>query len=345
MTRRVNVAVAGATGQVGTVMRRLLEERAFPVGQVRFFASARSAGLTLPYAGREITVEDIATADPTGIDIALFSIGAGASIVHAPRFAAAGAIVIDNSSAWRADPQVPLIVAEVNGHEAANPPKGIVANPNCTTMAAMPPLAPLHREAGLRRLIISTYQAVSGAGKAGTAELVAQVHAAQSQDIAALAHDGHAVALPEPAVFAGPIAYNFLPLAGSLLADGSGETSEEAKLRHESRRILAIPDLDVAGTCVRVPVFTGHGVAVTAQFAEPIGPVRALELLRTAPGVRLVDVPTPLDAAGTDPILVGRVRDCAAIPDGRGLSFFCVGDNLRKGAALNTVQIAELVAV
>ncbi|MDR1151025.1 MAG: aspartate-semialdehyde dehydrogenase [Bifidobacteriaceae bacterium] len=344
MRKRVNVAVVGATGQVGGVMRRLLEERGFPVGDVRFFASARSAGLTLPFAGREIVVEDVDVADPSGLDIAVFSAGARASQLYAPRFAAAGAIVIDNSSAWRSNPEVPLIVAEVNGHEVAHVPRRIIANPNCTTMAAMPALGPLHREAGLRRMIVATYQAVSGAGLRGTAELATQVREASAHDIAGLAHDGQAVTLRAPEVFPKPIAFNFIPLAGSILDDGSGETGEEAKLRNESRRILGIPDLAVSGTCVRVPVFTGHGVSINAEFSSPISPIRATELLSTAPGVRLVDIPAPLDAAGRDPVLVGRIREDSSVPDGRGLALFCVGDNLRKGAALNAIQVAELVA-
>jgi aspartate-semialdehyde dehydrogenase len=344
MTRHWNVAVVGATGQVGTVMRDLLARRNFPVGEVRFFASARSAGLTLPFGDRDITVEDVAVADPSGIDIALFSIGATASQLYAPTFAAAGATVIDNSSAWRLDPAVPLVVAEVNGEAVADTPKGIIANPNCTTMAAMPALGPLHREAGLRRLVVSTYQAVSGAGLKGSAELVTQVRRAEGQDLGALAHDGGAVDLGAPEVFAGPIAFNFLPLAGSFLTDGSGETGEEVKLRHESRRILGIPDLAVSGTCVRVPVFTGHGVSLNAEFENPIGPDRARALLAGAPGVRLVEVPTPLAAAGGDPVLVGRIRQDFSVPDGKGLALFCVGDNLRKGAALNAIQIAELIA-
>ncbi|MDR1293524.1 MAG: aspartate-semialdehyde dehydrogenase [Bifidobacteriaceae bacterium] len=344
MTGRFTVAVVGATGQVGGVMRRLLAERDFPVAQVRFFASARSAGVSLPWAGREVTVEDVDAADPSGVDIALFSAGALASQVYAPRFAATGAIVIDNSSAWRSDPEVPLIVAEVNGHEVAHLPKGIIANPNCTTMAAMPALGPLHREAGLRRMIVATYQAVSGAGLRGTRELAMQAASAARHDMAALAHDGQAFAVPAPEVFPLPIAFNFIPLAGAILDDGSGETGEEAKLRNESRRILDIPDLAVSGTCVRVPVFTGHGVSVNAEFSSPITPARATELLATAPGVRLADIPAPLDAAGRDPVLVGRIREDFSVPDGRGLALFCVGDNLRKGAALNAIQVAELVA-
>ncbi|MDR0432409.1 MAG: aspartate-semialdehyde dehydrogenase [Bifidobacteriaceae bacterium] len=344
MTRKLNVGIVGATGQVGGVMRKLVAERGFPVASIRFFASSRSAGLTLPFAGQEITVEDVETADPSGLDIALFSAGATASKMYAPRFAAAGVKVIDNSSAWRADPDVPLVVAEVNGHELSNLPKGIIANPNCTTMAAMPALGPLHRKAGLRRMVIATYQAVSGAGLRGTAELVDQIRATEPQDISGLAHDGAAVHLPAPQAFPEPIAFNFIPMAGSLNADGSGETAEEAKLRNESRRILGIPNLPVSGTCVRVPVFTGHGVAVNAEFDSPITPAEATQLLADAPGVRLVDIPTPLRAAGGDPVLVGRIRQDQSIPDGRGLALFCVGDNLRKGAALNAVQIAELLA-
>jgi aspartate-semialdehyde dehydrogenase len=344
MSSAISVAVVGATGQVGGVMRRLLEERSFPAAEVRFFASARSAGRRLVFGGLEVEVEDVATADISGIDIALFSIGAQGSKAYAPKFAAAGAVVIDNSSAWRADPEVPLVVAEVNPHDIGRLPRGIIANPNCTTMAAMPVLGPLHHEAGLRRMTIATYQAVSGAGLNGTAELAAQFRAACTQPIEALAHDGGAVVLPAPAVFAAPIAFNFLPMAGSLLEDGSGETSEEVKLRNESRRILGIPDLAVSGTCVRVPVFTGHGVAVNAEFTEALTPRRAVELLREAPGVRLVEAPTPLAAAGSDPVLVGRIRKDLSISDGKGLAFFCVGDNLRKGAALNALQIAELVA-
>jgi aspartate-semialdehyde dehydrogenase len=344
MSGRANIGVVGATGQVGRVMRRLLEERDFPVAGVRFFASERSAGLELPFRGREVSVENVATADPSGLDIALFSAGAGTSKVEAPRFAAAGVTVVDNSSAWRSDPDVPLVVSEVNGAEALTAPKGIIANPNCTTMAAMPVLAPLHREAGLVRLVVSTYQAVSGAGLKGTAELETQVRFAEDQDIAALAHDGHAVGFPPPAQFAAPIAFNVLPFAGDLLAGPEEETSEEAKLRFESRKILGLPDLKVIGTCVRVPVFTGHALAVNAEFARPITAARARDLLAVADGVRLVDIPTPLQAAGQDPVIAGRIRTDPTVAGGRGLALFVVGDNLRKGAALNAVQVAELLA-
>jgi aspartate-semialdehyde dehydrogenase len=339
----MRVGVFGATGQVGGVMRALLAERRFPVTEVRYFASVRSAGTTLPWAGREVVVEDTATADFSGLDLALFSNGKTASLATAPRVAAAGAIVVDNSSAWRMDPEVPLVVAEVNPDDASHPPKGIIANPNCTTMAAMPVLAPLHRAARLVRLQVATYQAVSGSGGAGVAELDGQAKAVVDQ-AAALAYDGSAVAFPAPAKYVKPIAYNVLPLAGSLVDDGSGETDEEQKLRNESRKILHIPDLRVSGTCVRVPVFTGHSLAVHAEFAEDLTPARASEILAGAPGVALMDVPTPLDAAGRDPSYVGRIRADQSAPAGKGLVMFISNDNLRKGAALNAVQIAELVA-
>ena len=338
------VAVVGATGQVGGVMRRLLDERDFPLTQIRYFASARSAGTTLPWRGEEILVEDAATADLSGIDIALFSAGGATSKALAEKYAAAGAIVIDNSSAWRMDPDVPLIVSEVNPQEIANARKGIIANPNCTTMAAMPVLKPLHAEAGLTRLVVSSYQAVSGSGLAGVSELEEQVRAAVTQDIAALTHDGQAVTLPAPKKYVAPIAFDVVPLAGSLVDDGSLETDEEQKLRNESRKILDIPDLLVSGTCVRVPVFTGHSLSINAEFERPISVDRATELLADAPGVELADVPTPLQAAGADPSFVGRLRQDQGVPGGKGLVMFIANDNLRKGAALNAVQIAELVA-
>ena len=343
MSRLPVVAVVGATGQVGAVMRRLLEEREFPMQQVRFLASARSAGTTLLWKGGEILVEDASTADLAGIDIALFSAGGASSKELAPKFAAAGAIVIDNSSAWRMDPDVPLVVSEVNPEAIAEARKGIIANPNCTTMAAMPVLRPLSDEAGLRRLIVSSYQAVSGSGLAGVSELEDQVRAAVIHDIAALTHDGAAVSLPEPRKYVRPIAFNVIPLAGSIVADGSLETDEEQKLRNESRKILGLPDLLVSGTCVRVPVFTGHSLSINAEFDRPISVERALELLAAAPGVEISEVPTPLQAAGADPSFVGRVRQDSSVPDGRGLALFVSSDNLRKGAALNAVQIAELV--
>ncbi len=339
----LRVGIVGATGQVGAVMRTLLAERNLPIEELRFFASERSAGTTLPWGDGEITVENAATADPTGLDIALFSAGASTSRVQAPRFAAAGVTVVDNSSAWRRDPEVPLVVSEVNPQDIANLPKGIIANPNCTTMAAMPMLKVLHDEAGLQRLIVSTYQAVSGSGLSGVEELDNQVQAVAA-DAARLTHDGRAVDFPAPKKYVAPIAFNVLPMAGSLVDDGSFETDEEQKLRHESRKILGIPELLVSGTCVRVPVFTGHSLSINAEFARPLSVARALELLAEAPGVQLTDVPTPLQAAGIDPSLVGRVRQDEGVPDGRGLALFVSNDNLRKGAALNTVQIAELLA-
>jgi len=338
----VRVGVVGATGQVGGVMRSLLEERNFPVDEIRFFASARSAGTTLPWRGRDVTVEDAATADPSGLDVALFSAGATSSRELAPRYAAAGAVVIDNSSAWRMDPEVPLVVSEVNGDEALRPPKGIVANPNCTTMAAMPVLKVLHDEAGLRKMIVSTYQAVSGGGLAGVDELDKQ--AREVTDVARdLTYDGEAVSFPAPTKFAKTIAYNVLPYAGKYVEDGSFETDEEQKLRNESRKILAIPDLLVSGTCVRVPVYTGHSLSINAEFARAISPARATDLLAKAPGVVVLDVPTPLEAAGKDPSYVGRIRQDSTVDGGRGLVLFVSNDNLRKGAALNAVQIAELL--
>ncbi len=339
----MRVGVFGATGQVGGVMRTLLAERDFPATEVRFFASARSAGRKLAWKDTEITVEDTDTADFSGLDLALFSNGKTASLASAPKVAAAGAVVIDNSSAWRMDPDVPLVVSEVNPEDALDPPKGIIANPNCTTMAAMPVLKPLHAAAGLVRLRVSTYQAVSGSGGAGVAELDGQVQAVAAH-AAELAFDGRAVDFPQADKYVKTIAYNVLPLAGSIVADGSGETDEEQKLRNESRKILHIPDLLVSGTCVRVPVFTGHSLAIHAEFADDLSPERATELLTGAPGVELMDVPTPLDAAGRDPSYVGRIRADQAAPQGKGLILFLSNDNLRKGAALNAVQIAELLA-
>ncbi len=343
MSRPLRLGVVGATGQVGVAMRQILEERGFPLEEIRFFASARSAGTVLPYAGREITVEDAATADPAGLDVALFSAGATTSRALAPRFAEAGVTVVDNSSAFRMDPDVPLVVSEVNPEAIAQARKGIIANPNCTTMAAMPVLKPLHDAAGLVRLIASTYQAVSGSGVAGVEELAGQV-AAAGDKARELAYDGTAVAFPEPDKYARTIAYNVLPMAGSIVDDGLHETDEEQKLRNESRKILGLPDLAVSGICVRVPVFTGHSLAINAEFASAMTVERARELLASAPGVELSEIPTPLQAAGRDPSYVGRLRQDPGVPDDRGLALFISNDNLRKGAALNTVQIAELIA-
>ncbi|MEP6480467.1 MAG: aspartate-semialdehyde dehydrogenase [Rhodoglobus sp.] len=338
----VRIGVVGATGQVGAVVRRLLEERDFPIAEIRFFASSRSAGTSLEFKGEPITVEDASTADPTGLDIAIFSAGATTSKAQAPRFAAAGVTVIDNSSGWRMDPDVPLVVSEVNPHAIAQATKGIIANPNCTTMAAMPILKVLDREAGLQRLIVSTYQAVSGAGLVGGDELQAQIDAAG--DARGLVHDGGAVSFPAPKVFPKTIAFDVIPFAGNLVDDGLFETDEEKKLRNESRKILELPDLLVSGTCVRVPVFTGHSLSINAEFANSLTVERAKELLKDAPGVTLTDIPTPLEAAGKDPSFVGRIRQDEGVPNNRGLALFISNDNLRKGAALNAVQIAELVA-
>ena len=340
----VRLGVVGATGQVGMVVRRLLEERDFPIAEIRYFASSRSAGNTLSFRGSDVVVEDAATADPSGLDIAIFSAGATTSRAQAPRFAAAGVTVIDNSSAYRMDPDVPLVVSEVNPQAIDEARKGIIANPNCTTMAAMPVLKVLNDHAGLSRLIISTYQAVSGAGLVGGEELREQAAAAIGQDVVRLVHDGSAVSFPAASVFPKTIAFDVVPFAGNLVDDGLFETDEEKKLRNESRKILGLPGLLVSGTCVRVPVFTGHSLSINAEFDSPLSVETATRLLADAPGVKLVDIPTPLEAAGTDPSYVGRLRQDEGVPDGRGLALFISNDNLRKGAALNAVQIAELLA-
>ncbi|CAM3853975.1 aspartate-semialdehyde dehydrogenase [Nocardioides marinus] len=342
----LRIGVVGATGQVGVAMRQILAERDFPVEEIRFFSSPRSAGKVLDYRGTEVVVEDADSADPTGLDVALFSAGATASRALVPRFVEAGVIVVDNSSAFRKDPAIPLVVSEVNpeaAREVIETGRGIIANPNCTTMAAMPVLKPLHDEAGLVRLVASTYQAVSGSGVAGVEELATGIEAA-GEKARELAYDGEAVAFPEPGVYRRTIAHNVLPFAGNLVDDGLNETDEEQKLRHESRKILGLPGLKVSGICVRVPVFTGHSLAINAEFERALSPERATELLAGAPGVELSEIPTPLQAAGKDPSYVGRIRADEGVDGGRGLALFISNDNLRKGAALNTVQIAELVA-
>lgn len=332
----LHVGIVGATGVVGERMRALLDERAFPMASLRLFASSRSAGKRIPWRGREIDVEDASTADYRGLDVVFFSAGGGTSRQLAERVAAAGAVVIDNSSAWRGDPDVPLVVAEVNGHALEHRPKNIVANPNCTTMAAMPVLGPLHRAAGLKRMVASTYQAASGAGLEGSRELDAQLRAVGDRG-EALALDGGAVAFPAPEKWAVPLACNVVPF-NYVLAE-EGYTEEEVKLRDETRRILEIPDLPVSGTCVRVPVFTGHALSINAAFDRPLSPEDATRILGVAEGVVLSDVPNPLEATGRDPVFVGRIRRDPTVE--HGLAFFVVGDNLRKGAALNAVQIAE----
>ena len=340
----VDVGVVGATGQVGGVMLDLLaDDPGFEIGTLRLFASARSAGKTIDFKGQPITVEDAAEADPSGLDTALFSAGGATSRAQAERFAAAGVTVVDNSSAWRSDPEVPLVVSEVNPEALDELPKGIIANPNCTTMAAMPVLKALHAKAGLSRLIVSTYQAVSGSGLSGVEELAGQLEAGIS-DARKLTTDGTAVTLPEPDNYVEPIAFNVLPMAGAVVDDGQNETDEEKKLRNESRKILGLPELLVAGTCVRVPVFTGHSLSIHAEFDSEISPEQASEILSQAPGVALDDVPTPLKAAGQNVSFVGRIRADQSAPAGKGLVLFVANDNLRKGAALNTVQIAALLA-
>lgn len=333
-----HVGIVGATGLVGELMRATLEAREFPVKSLRLFASSRSAGKRLAWKGTEIIVEDAATADYSGLDIVFFSAGGDTSRQLAPVVAKAGAIVIDNSSAWRMDPEVPLVVAEVNPHDLNSIPKGIVANPNCTTMAAMPALKPLHDAAVLRRLIVSTYQAVSGGGVAGVRELASQAHKAGA-DAVKLVTDGDGVDFPAPKKWRAPIAFNVVPYNYQVVEDGY--TEEEIKLRDESRRILGIPHLAVSGTCVRVPVFTGHSLSIHAEFENEITAESALELLSRAPGVIVTEVPNPLMATGRDPVFVGRVRRDPTVK--HGLALFVSGDNLRKGAALNAVQIAEVL--
>jgi aspartate-semialdehyde dehydrogenase len=338
LRRSLHVGIVGATGMVGELMRSILAERAFPVESIRFFATARSAGKRIQWKDAEVAVEDAAKADYAGLDVVFFSAGASTSRELAPVVAAAGAIVIDNSSAWRMDPEVPLVVSEVNPRALDRIPIGIVANPNCTTMAAMPVLKPLHDAAGLRRLIVSTYQAVSGAGVEGVRELDAQVNGAADKS-SALAYDGAACAFPAPKKWAVPIAFNAVPLNYKIVEDGY--TEEEIKLRDEARKILDLPELLVSGTCVRVPVYTGHSLSINAEFERHISPDTALELLRKADGVVVTDVPNPLQATGRDPVFVGRVRRDPTVE--HGLALFVTGDNLRKGAALNAVQIAELL--
>lgn len=329
----VSVAVVGATGQVGSVMRAILEERDFPVEQIRFFASQASAGRELEFQGERVAVEGLEGADLAGLDLALFSIGATNALEWAPRFAASGCIVVDNSSAFRMDPQVPLVVAEVNPEALDEVPRGIVANPNCTTMVAVGALQVIDRLGGLVRVVASTYQAASGAGRAGVEELDAQL---RREGLRALTFDGAAVDFGAPRVFPAPLAANVVPLAGGLAGD---DTTEELKFVNESRKILSRPDLAVAATCVRVPVFTGHAVSLVVECKRQIDPQQLRSELAATSGLRLVDLPTPQAAAGCDEVLVGRVRATDALPN--GLALFVAGDNLRKGAALNAVQLGE----
>ena len=343
MSKELTVALVGATGQVGRVMRTLLEERAFPAANIRLFATSRSAGTQLTFRGQQVTVEDVEGANLAGIDIAVFSAGGAASRKYAPRFAEAGAVVVDNSSAWRRDEQVPLVVSEVNPEDIQNRPKGIIANPNCTTMAAMPTVKVLHDLFGLETLVASSYQAVSGSGRAGVTELSSQLRAS-IDECEALALDGAAIQFPEPKTYVSPIAFNAVPVAGSFVDDASGETDEEQKLRNESRRILHLPSLDASCTCVRIPVMSAHLLSLNARFARPVDLAQAKAALKQACGVQLVEVPNPLEASGRDGTFTGRLRIDQSVPDGKGLAFICCADNLRKGAALNAIQIAEIVA-
>ena len=336
----MKIGIVGATGQVGSVMREILVERNFPLDSIRFFASSRSAGKEIKFQGEHIVVEDAAKSQWKNLDIVLFSAGGKLSKELAPIVAAAGAMVIDNSSAWRMDPDVPLVVPEVNSHALDDVPKKIIANPNCTTMVAMPVLKPLHLEAGLLKLIVSTYQATSGAGLSGVQELRDQVREAGESAIQ-LTHDGTAVTFSPGSSFPTPIAFNVVPFCGSLIDDQLEETNEERKLRDESRKILEIQDLAVSATCVRVPVYTGHSLAITAGFRDHISSERAKEILRDVPAVMLEDIPTPLKSAGADPTYVGRIRPDTVLEN--GINLFLSGDNLRKGAALNAIQIAETI--
>jgi aspartate-semialdehyde dehydrogenase len=332
------VAVVGATGAVGTTMTSILAERRFPVGGLRLMASARSAGRVVSTPWGEVTVEDLQAADPSGIDIALFSAGGARSKEYAPKFAAAGAVVVDNSSAWRQDPNVPLVVAEVND-EAIRAHQGIVANPNCTTMVLMMAAGPLHRAAGISRMTATSYQSVSGSGQTGMDVLTHELDVL-GKDRELLINGGWSD--PNSDLYARPIGFNVLPHAGSFT--DAGYTDEEWKLVNETRKILESDEILVEPMCVRVPVMVGHGIAATMFFDRPLALDEAREILATAPGAQVWDdarVPTPLDSAGIDDVLIGRVRGTVGEPG--GISLWAVGDNLRKGAALNAVQLAELL--
>ncbi len=332
----LTVAVVGATGAVGRVMRDILSERSFPIGTLRLMASERSAGTVLSTGFGDVEVEDLATADPSGIDIALFSAGGSRSRQYAPAFAQAGAVVIDNSSAFRMEPNVPLVVADVN-NDAAFTHQGIIANPNCTTMVLMMAAAPLHRAAGLQGLVATSYQSVSGTGVNAINELRQQVEwFARSPE--ALLDGGWEE--PDLSTYPRPIGWNVLPFAGSEVEDGY--TDEEMKLQNETRKILDVADLLVEPTCVRVPTVVGHGIAASMWFRDPVSPEEAAKLIDESPGVQVWadKTATPLDSAGIDDVLVSRIR--RTLGEEGGISLWAVGDNLRKGAALNAVQIAEL---
>jgi aspartate-semialdehyde dehydrogenase len=339
----VSIGLMGATGLVGTEMLRILEQREFPVATIRPFASPRSEGRRLRFAGREIVCELMRDGCFDGLDLVIVDVDDPIAREWAPRAAAAGARVVDNSAAFRMDPDVPLVVAEVNPDDLRSLPRNIASCPNCTTMIPVTALAPLHRAARLDRVVVSTYQSVSGAGQAGLHELDAQWTklAGRSEELR------RAGTAPEPVVdgevWSKPIAGNVIPLAGSVKEEGY--TSEEWKMMREMRKILHDDDIRCTVTCVRVPVFVGHAVTVNARFHRPLSKAEAVEVLRDAPGVLLADggdgFPTPLEAAGIDPVLVGRVREDPSEPG--TLDLWITGDNLRKGAALNAVQMAEIL--
>ena len=334
----MNVAVVGATGAVGETMRTILAERGFPISELRLMSSERSAGSVIGTPQGDVTVENLADADPAGIDIALFSAGGERSKEHAGRFVEAGATVIDNSSAFRMDPDVPLVVAQVND-AAITDHRGIVANPNCTTMTLMMAAGPLHRAAGIESIVATSYQATGGSGRRGMDVLTDEV-ASLGEDLDALVAGGWKD--PGNDLYARPIGYNVLPLAGAMTE--AGYTDEEWKLVNETRKILDAPAIVVEPTCVRVPTMVGHGIAATLRFERPMALDEATAILATAPGAQLWSddkVPTPLDSAGIDDVLIGRVR--ATLGEPGGINLWVVGDNLRKGAALNAVQLAELV--
>jgi len=347
MSELPTLAVVGATGAVGTVMCELLSSRKNVWGEIRLVASARSAGKTIVVRGEEITVQALAPEAFDGVNVAMFDVPDEISAVWAPIAAAHGAVAVDNSGAFRMDPDVPLVVPEINPEQVRNRPKGIIANANCTTLAMIVAVAPLHREYGLRELVVASYQAVSGAGKVGIDTLLAQIDRVAGQpSLGSRSGNVRQAVGDELGPFPAPLALNVVPWAGPL--KDAGWSSEEMKLRNESRKILGLPDLKVSATCVRVPVVTGHSVAIHAVFGSEVDAEGARDVLRHAPGVILVDdpaageFPMPIDAVGTDPSWVGRIR--RSIDDPRALDLFVTGDNLRKGAALNTAQIAELLA-
>ena len=341
-----SLAVVGATGAVGTVMLSILSERTDVWGEIRLIASARSAGKKLMCRGEELTVVALSPEAFDGIDVAMFDVPDEISAEWAPIAAARGAVVVDNSGAFRMDTGVPLVVPEVNPQEVKNRPKGIISNPNCTTLSMIVALGALHRDYDLKELVVATYQAASGAGQSGIDALREQVQQVAGTDAGTLAGDSRTY-ITENGPFPAPLALNVIPWAGSLKADGY--SSEELKVRNESRKILGLPHLKVSATCVRVPVITTHSLAVHAVFTKEPSRKGAQDILENAAGVKLVDdpenhkFPTPADVVGTDPTWVGRVRK--SIDDPLALDFFVCGDNLRKGAALNTAQIAELLAV